>query len=215
MDKQTQWWLAAGVTGVLALVSAIGSTADLEAQAKAAAPRTKAAASATATGAGQAGAASADLIARGKYLVTTGACEDCHTPWVKPPNGPPGPDPTRALSGHPAATKLTPPPRLSEGWGMVSSSTNTAFAGGWGVSFAANLTPDKETGLGNWTEEMFISTLRKGRHAGVERQLLPPMPWPAYSQMTDQDLKAVFAYLRTLKPLKNAVPSPVPPMPVS
>jgi mono/diheme cytochrome c family protein len=195
MHKQTRWWLAAGVTGVLALVSAIGSTADLEAQAKAAAPT--------------------ELVARGKYLVTTGACEDCHTPWVKPPNGPPGPDPTRALSGHPAAIRLTPPPRLSEGWGMVSSSTNTAFAGGWGVSFAANLTADKETGLGNWTEEMFISTLRKGRHAGVERQLLPPMPWPAYSQMTDQDLKAIFAYLRTLKPIKNAVPSPVPPMPVS
>jgi hypothetical protein len=195
MDKQTQWWLAAGVTGVLALVSAIGSTANLEAQAKAAAPT--------------------ELVARGKYLVTTGACEDCHTPWVKPPNGPPGPDPTRTLSGHPAAIKLTQPPRLSEGWGMVSSSTNTAFAGGWGVSFAANLTPDKETGLGNWTEEMFISTLRKGRHAGVERQLLPPMPWQPYSQMTDHDLKAIFAYLRTLKPLKNAVPSPAPPMPVS
>ena len=127
MDRQTQWWLAAGVTGVLALVSAIGSTADLEAQAKAAAPRAKAAASATA-----AGAAPADLVARGKYLVTTGACEDCHTPWVKAPNGPPGPDPTRALSGHPAAIKLTPPPRLSEGWGMVSSSTNTAFAGAVG-----------------------------------------------------------------------------------
>jgi mono/diheme cytochrome c family protein len=198
MDKQTQWWLAAGMTGVLALVSAIGTTADLEAQAKAvsAAPAT-------------------ELVARGKYLVTTGACDDCHTPWVKSPNGPPAPDPARALSGHPAAIKLTPPPRVTEGWGMVSSETNTAFAGAWGVSFAANLTPDKETGLGNWTDEMFISTLRKGRHAGVSRQLLPPMPWPAYSQMTDQDLKAIFAYLRTLKPIKNAVPSPVAPMPAS
>jgi mono/diheme cytochrome c family protein len=195
MDRQTQWWLAAGLTGVLALVSAIGSTADLEAQAKAAAP--------------------ADLIARGKYLVTTGACEDCHTPWVKSPKGPPGPDPTRALSGHSAAIKLPPPPRLSEGWGMVFSATNTAFAGAWGVSFAANLTSDKETGLGNWTEEMFISALRKGRHAGAGRQMLPPMPWQAYAQMTDQDLKAIFAYLRTTKPVKNAVPSPAPPMPVS
>jgi mono/diheme cytochrome c family protein len=214
MNRQTQWWLGAGLAGVLALVTAIGSTADLEAQAKAAAPRVKVAA----TGAGQAGAGSAvsaDLVARGKYLVTTGACEDCHTPWVKSPNGPPGPDPTRPLSGHPAAIKLTQPPRLPEGWGMVSSATNTAFAGPWGVSFAANLTPDKETGLGNWTEEMFMSTLRKGRHAGVERQILPPMPWPAYSQFNDQDLKAIFSYLRTLKPVKNAVPSPAPPMPVS
>jgi len=195
MDRQTQWWLAAGVTGVLALVSAIGSTADLEAQAKA--------------------AVAADVVEHGKYLVTTGGCEDCHTPWAKGPNGPPAPDPARALSGHPASIKLTPPPRVSDGWGMVSYSTNTAFAGPWGVSFSANLTPDKETGLGNWTEEMFVSTLRKGRHAGVERQILPPMPWQAYSQMTDRDLKAIFAYLRTLKPIKNAVPPPVPPMPVS
>jgi mono/diheme cytochrome c family protein len=214
--------LAAGVTGVLALVSAIGSTADLEAQAKAAAPRNKAAASATAMGAGQAagsaqaGAGSvapAGMVARGKYLVTTGACEDCHTPWTPSPKGPPAPDPTRMLSGHPASVRLTPPPRLPEGWGMVASATNTAFAGPWGVSYAANLTPDKETGLGNWTEEMFISALRKGRHAGVERQILPPMPWPAYAQMSDQDLKAIFAYLRSVKPIKNAVPSPAPPMP--
>ena len=195
MDRQTQWWLAAGLTGALALVATIGSTADLEAQAKA--------------------AVAADKIEHGKYLVTTGGCEDCHTPWAKGPNGPPAPDPARAFSGHPASIKLTQPPRLNEGWGMVSSATNTAFSGAWGVSFAANLTPDKETGLGNWTEEMFISTLRKGRHAGVQRELLPPMPWPAYSQMTDQDLRSIFAYLRTLKPLKNAVPAPVPPMPPS
>ena len=147
--------------------------------------------------------------------MTTGACEDCHTPWVKSPNGPPRPDPTRALSGHPAAIKLTPPPRLSGRLGDGLVVDEHRVRGPWGVSFAANLTPDKETGLGNWTEEMFISTLRKGRHAGVERQILPPMPWPAYSQLTDQDLKAIFAYLRTLKPMKNAVPSPAPPMPVS
>jgi cytochrome c1 len=215
MDRQTQWWLGAGLTGVLALVSAIGSTADLEAQAKAAAPKARAAASAT--GAAQAGAGSAapaDLVSRGKYLVTTGACEDCHSPWTKGPKGP-MPDPARALSGHPADAKLSPPPRMTDGWVMATFGTHTAFAGPWGVSYAANLTSDKETGLGNWTEEMFISALRKGRHAGVERQILPPMPWQAYSQFTDQDLKAIFAYLRTVKPVKNAVPSPAPPMPVS
>jgi mono/diheme cytochrome c family protein len=179
---------------VLALVSAIGSTADLEAQAKAA-------------------VAPADMVARGKYLVTTGACEDCHTPWAPTPKGPPAPDPARMLSGHPASLKLTPPPRLPDGWGMVASATNTAFAGAWGVSYAANLTPDKETGLGNWTEEMFIGALRKGHHAGAGRPILPPMPWPAYAQMSDQDLKAMFAYLRSIKPIKNAVPSPAPPMP--
>jgi hypothetical protein len=217
MDKQTQWWLAAGAAGVLALVSAIGSTADLEAQAKAAAPRAKAAGAGAGAGAGKTGADSAvseDLVARGKYLVVTGACEDCHSPWTKGPKGP-MPDPARAYAGHPADAKLSPPPRMTEGWVMATFGTHTAFAGPWGVSYAANLTPDKETGLGNWTEEMFISALRKGRHAGVERQILPPMPWQSYSHFTDQDLKAVFAYLRTLKPVKNAVPSPTPPMPVS
>ena len=58
----------------------------------------------------------------------------------------------------------------------MGAATNTAFAGPWGVSFTANLTPDKETGLGKWTEEMFIATMRTGRHQGKGRPMLPPMP---------------------------------------
>ena len=191
MDRQTQWWLAAGLTGALALVATIGSTADLEAQAKA--------------------AVAADKIEHGKYLVTTGGCEDCHTPWVKGPNGPPAPDPTRPFSGHPASIKLTQPPRLNEGWGMVSSATNTAFSGVWGVSFAANLTPDKETGLGNWTEEMFMQALRTGRHEGKGRPILPPMPYMYVASLTDDDLKSVFAYLQSIAPVHNKVPAPIDP----
>lgn len=77
---------------------------------------------------------------------------------------------------------------------MTAAATGTAFAGPWGVSFTANLTPDRNTGLGIWTEEMFIKTLRTGKHWGVSRDILPPMPWFNYGEMSDEDLKAVFRY---------------------
>ncbi len=82
-----------------------------------------------------------------------------------------------------------------------------------GVSFPANLTPDKETGLGEWTEEAFIQALRTGKHQGQPngRQILPPMPWVMFREATDADLKAIWAYLRSVPPVKNAVPLPVPP----
>ena len=89
--------------------------------------------------------------------------------------------------------------------------TNTAFAGPWGTSFTANLTPDDETGLGKWTAETFIATLRTGRHEGKGRPLLPPMPWPMIRTLTDEDLRAVFAYLQSLPPIRNRVPAPVDP----
>src|SRR5262245_23203282 len=92
--------------------------------------------------------ADAGLVARGKYLVTFGGCHDCHTPWVMGPRGP-QPDMTRALSGHPSSLAMPPAPVLPPGpWVWSAAGTNTAFAGPWGVSFTANLTPDKETGLG-------------------------------------------------------------------
>ena len=87
----------------------------------------------------------------------------------------------------------------------------TTWAGPWGVSYAANLTPDPTTGLGAWNEQMFIGALRNGKHMGSGRPVLPPMPWQAFRNFTDADLKAIFAYLRTLKPIKNAVPPPMPP----
>ena len=90
--------------------------------------------------------------------------------------------------------------------------TTTGWSGPWGVSFAANLTPDPETGvLRDFTEQQFIQTMRTGRHQGQGRQILPPMPWFNYGQMTDEDLKAVFAYLRQIPPVKNKVPDPLPP----
>jgi hypothetical protein len=87
----------------------------------------------------------------------------------------------------------------------------TAFAGPWGVSFTANLTPDPETGLGKWTEETFVETIRTGRHEGRGRPILPPMPWENFKEATDEDLHAIFAYLKTLPPIRNRVPQPIDP----
>lgn len=153
----------------------------------------------------------ADSIARGKYLVAFGGCNDCHTPWKLGPKGP-EPDMTRALSGHPAGLAMPPAPSVPPGpWGWTGAATMTAFAGPWGVSFTANLTPDKETGLDDWTEEMFIATMKTGRHEGKGRPLLPPMPYFNLASLSDDDIKAVFAYLRSLPPVHNRVPQPIDP----
>jgi mono/diheme cytochrome c family protein len=150
-----------------------------------------------------------DKVKRGKYIVDTAACHDCHTPWIMGPKGP-EPDMKRALSGHPKDFPLTPPPVLSGPWVMTTAATNTAWAGPWGVSFTANLTPHA-TGLGKWTERNFIETIRTGKHMGRGREVLPPMPIAVYRNLNDADLKAVYAYLRTLPPIDNKVPDPLPP----
>lgn len=166
---------------------------------------------ATSVAAVAAGDPKADKIARGKYLVTTAACHDCHTPFKLGANGP-EPDMSRMLSGHPEALVMPPAPRLPEGpWMMTTSATNTAWAGPWGVSFTANLTPDAETGLGKWTLKNFKDTLRTGRHMGRGRPILPPMPIPAYSQFNDADLEAIFTYLQSIPAVKNRVPEPALP----
>lgn len=154
----------------------------------------------------------AEQIARGKYMVTIGGCHDCHTPWIIQPDGNPGPDMSRALSGHPMQFPITENVKLTtDRFAVAIAPTNTAYSGPWGTSFAANLTPDELTGTGIWTFEIFKNTIRNGRHWGVGRPILPPMPWFNYREMTDEDLAAVFAYLRTLKPIYNEVPEPLPP----
>jgi mono/diheme cytochrome c family protein len=158
-------------------------------------------------------APASNQVKRGEYLVTVGVCHDCHTPKNYKGNLP-EPDLTRALSGHPADA---PVPSIPTGmgtpgnWMLAGNEHFTAWAGPWGVSFASNLTPDEETGIGTWTEDMFIKAIRTGKHMGEGRDILPPMPWPYFAKATDDDLKAIFAYLRSLKPVKNAVPDPVPP----
>ena len=150
-------------------------------------------------------------VERGEYLVRVMGCHHCHTPKKMGPKGP-EPDMTRMLTGHPAEMAMPPAPDLGKGpWMATMAATMTAFAGPWGVSFAANLTPDPETGLGKWTEEMFIAAMRHGRHLGKGRPILPPMPADSFQAATDADVKAVFAYLKSLPPVKNAVPQPVEP----
>lgn len=157
-------------------------------------------------------AQAADRIERGRYLVNTSGCTDCHTPLKMGAHGP-EPDLARRLTGHPAELAITAPVAPPAGpWIAVIASTGTAFSGPWGVSFAANLTPDDATGLGRWSEADFLQTLRSGRHLGRGRPVLPPMPTPVYAQMTDDDLKAMFAYLKSLPPVRNAVPEPVAPV---
>jgi hypothetical protein len=149
-------------------------------------------------------------VERGAYLVKIMGCNDCHTPWKMGPQGP-EPDMTRMLSGHPQ-DMVMPPVKLDKGpWGWVGAATNTAFSGEWGVSFTANLTPDPETGLGKWTDETFIRALRTGRHEGQGRPILPPMPYPQYRNATDEDLRAVFAFLQSITPIRNKVPQPIDP----
>ena len=154
-------------------------------------------------------AAAKERIARGEYLVNIGGCNDCHTPHKLGPNGL-EPDFTRRLSGHPEALQMPDAPKLAKGpWVWVGAGTNTAFAGPWGVSYAANLTPDQLTGIGIWNEETFVRTIRTGRHWGVGRPILPPMPWQNVRGLTDSDLKAVYAYLRSLQPVRNQVPDAI------
>lgn len=153
------------------------------------------------------------MIERGAYLVHAGACNDCHSPKVFTEKGP-VPDESRLLSGHPANSKLPEVPQgiiAPDKWGALTTNDLTAWAGPWGVSFTRNLTPDVATGLGSWTEEMFIKAIRNGKDMGEGRDILPPMPWPEYRNMTDDDLKAVFAYLQSIKPVENAVPDPISP----
>jgi cytochrome c553 len=147
-------------------------------------------------------------VERGKYLATTMGCHDCHTPKKIGPNGP-EPDFSRTLIGHPENVKLPPPPKLDGSWVTAGNSDFTAWTGPWGISYASNLTPDQNTGIGIWTEEMFVKAMRTGRHMGTSRPILPPMPWPNVAAATDADLKALFAYLKSLPPVKNRVPDPV------
>jgi len=152
-------------------------------------------------------------VERGKYLVTSMGCNDCHTPWKLGEKGP-EPDMTRMLSGHPEGMKLPPPPALPAGpWGITAALTMTAWSGPWGVSHTANLTPDPETGLGALSEENFVQSIRTGKHLGAGRDILPPMPWPMYRNLSDEDLKAIFAYLKSIPPIKNKVPDSLPPAP--
>lgn len=130
----------------------------------------------------QQGATTEDPVTRGHRLAWTSGCVDCHTPGAF--YG--APDTTRMLSGS------------ELGW-----------TGPWGTTYARNLTPDS-TGLAAWTEQQIVAAIRTG-HRPDGSVILPPMPWQAYSRMTDEDAYALAAYLRSLAPVRHLNPSTLPP----
>ncbi len=131
-------------------------------------------------------AAGADMVAtaeHGAYLATIMGCHDCHTPGAL--YG--APDFQRALAGS------------EVGW-----------SGPWGVSYARNITPDPVAGIGAWTEDQIVLTLRTGKRPDGTA-LLPPMPWPAAASMKERDIRSVAKYLKSIVPVNHTVPASVPP----
>jgi mono/diheme cytochrome c family protein len=130
------------------------------------------------------GALAQDAVARGKYLVNFGGCHDCHTPgyfFGKP-------DEKRALSGSEVGFEMP----------------------GLGVFHGPNLTPDKETGLGSWSNDEIVAALQTGvRPDG--RILAPIMPWKAFAQLTKDDAMAIALYLKSIPAVQNKVPGPFGP----
>jgi hypothetical protein len=154
--------------------------------------------------------ASEDPVKRGDYLVTIMGCDDCHSPKKMGPNGPEIII-ERRLSGFPADAKLPPldSNAVKNGWlGMWNELTT--IVGPWGQTFAANITSDS-TGIGMWTEAQFKKALTEGKFKGIDggRMLLPHMPWQNYRNIREEDLKAIFAFLKSTKPVKNVVPAPI------
>lgn len=151
-------------------------------------------------------------IIRGRYLVGIMGCNDCHSP-KKVVNGRPELIPELLLSGYPSDRPIVKfdHQKTKEGFAIFYPDL-TAAVGPWGTTFAGNLTPD-ETGLGSWTLEQFKTAMTKGKYKGMEntRMLLPPMPWFNYTEMKDEDLRAVFSYLKSIKPVRNIVPQPIKP----
>lgn len=154
--------------------------------------------------------ASSRAIQRGRYLVTVSGCNDCHSPKLHP--GSMQPDANRLLSGRPITTEApSKPAHMGE---IAASGDLTAWYGPWGISYGSNLTGDPTSGIGRrYNEASFIRTLRTGKKPEGS-DLLPPMPWPNYASMSDVDLKAVWMYLQTLKPIANNVNAATPPHPV-
>jgi len=149
----------------------------------------------------------------GEHLVTIGGCQDCHTPKIMTPQGPVN-DSSLAFSGHP---EKAPAPdvdrKMAETKGLIVTQDFTAWVGPWGISYSANLTPD-ETGTGNWKEEQFVYAIKNSTSKGIagSRHLMPPMSMMPVKDMSEDELKAIFAYLRTVKPVKNNSVQPTPPV---
>lgn len=152
---------------------------------------------------------STQLVKRGEYLVSAMACDDCHSPKKMGPRGPEL-DMDLRFSGAPAGRPLASfDTNTTKQWVLLNM--DGVAVGPWGVSFAANITSDA-TGIGAWKEEQFIRCLREGKWMGLPdaRPLLPPMPWESFRKLNDEDLSAIYHYLKTTKPVNNTVPAWIP-----
>jgi mono/diheme cytochrome c family protein len=129
-------------------------------------------------------AASEKQIARGKYLVTFGGCNDCHTPGYFLGK----PDFAHALSGSEVGFEMP----------------------GLGTFYGPNLTPDKDTGIGNWSAKQIVTAIQTGKRPDG-RELAPIMPWHAFANLTKRDAYAIAAYLQSLPPVHNKAPGPFGP----
>ncbi len=152
----------------------------------------------------------AELVKRGDYLVNIIGCDDCHSPKRMGAHEPEIIEELR-FSGYPSDRPIqkVDTQSVKRGWMMLGADL-TSSVGPWGMSFTANISSDA-TGIGNWTEAQFIKALREGKYKGLDnsRPLLPPMPWFVYKNMTDDDLRSIFAYLKSTRPVKNVVPAPI------
>ncbi|NCU03423.1 MAG: diheme cytochrome c-553 [Chitinophagaceae bacterium] len=153
----------------------------------------------------------AELIKRGEYLVNAVGCDDCHSPKTM---GPRGPEIIQELrfSGYPSTRPVQKADSnvVKQGWALFGPDLTSAV-GPWGMSFAANISSDA-TGIGNWTEAQFIKAIREGKYKGLDnsRPLLPPMPWSSYKNFSDEDVKAIYAFLKSTQPVENIVPAAIP-----
>ena len=88
-----------------------------------------------------------------------------------------------------------------------------ALAIPFGTFYSPNITPDPDTGLRSsaWSEAAFLKAMKTGKHIGTGRDILLPMPWFMYKDLSDEDLRAIWAYLQSIPPVKNEVPDPIPP----
>jgi hypothetical protein len=159
-------------------------------------------------------ATAAARVEHGRKLVSIGGCNDCHTPMkFDPAIGMPVPQMDRLLSGHPEGAPDPASTVAGHDMGVIGP-TFTSFRLPFGVVYSMNLTPDKETGLGTWTEDMFLRAVKTGRHFGGNgRPIMPPMPWQNLSQQSDDDLKAIFAYLQSIPAIRNGIPDIKVPQP--
>jgi mono/diheme cytochrome c family protein len=155
----------------------------------------------------------ASQVKWGEHIVTVTGCNDCHTPKKMGAHGPED-NMDLELSGQQAQMPEINGDRKDVESKGLALTNMTEWIGPWGISYSANISSDPTTGIGNWTVDQFIYCIRNGKYNGSPkgRDLLPPMPWQSFAKMTDDELKAVYAYLESTKPIHNIVPQPQAPV---